>query len=468
MGSHSRFFLDQSGKAVYLTGSHTWNSFQDWGSSNPPPRFEYAKYLDLLTRHGHNFIRLYVWEQASGVAWTNEPVWFSPLPYLRTGPGTALDGLPRFNLKKWNEDYFTRLRSRVQEAGEKGIYVSVMLFDGWSVDGKRDGIPQDVQKRGLGDPWRGHPFHRGNNLNGIDGGEWGQVHTLRNPEAAQLQKAYVRKVIDTVGDLDNVLWEISNESSAEATAWEYDMLRFIHEYESRRPKQHPAGMTAEYPGGNNADLWNSPADWISPGSASDKEYGSDPPPAPGGKVVVTDTDHIWGIGGTNEWVWKSFSRGLNPIFMDPLDADLIGLYPIYRSQTAGPSARETQWESIRENLGYARALANRMNLSEMVPHGELASTNYCLSNPGSEYLVYQPVLPVRHVKLEHVLQQLPSGWFASSVTVDLTAAKGELHYEWFDPQLGRTVASGTVPGNGKRELESPVRRGGVALYIHAQ
>ena len=46
-------------------------------------------------------------------------------------------------------------------------------------------------------------------------------------------------------------------------------------------------------------------------------YQIDPPAADGRKVILTDTDHLWGIGGDVAWVWKSFLRGLNPIFMDP-------------------------------------------------------------------------------------------------------------------------------------------------------
>ena len=36
---------------------------------------------------------------------------------------------------------------------------------------------------------------------------------MQNGAITALQEAYVRKVVDTVNDLDNVLYEISNESS---------------------------------------------------------------------------------------------------------------------------------------------------------------------------------------------------------------------------------------------------------------
>ena len=57
---------------------------------------------------------------------------WSPQPWLRTGTGTALDGLPKFDFNQFNQEYFDRLRDRVEAAGDRGIYTSVMLFEGWS------------------------------------------------------------------------------------------------------------------------------------------------------------------------------------------------------------------------------------------------------------------------------------------------------------------------------------------------
>ena len=64
------------------------------------------------------------------------------------------------------------------------------------------------------------------------------------------------EIIDAVNDLDNVLYEISNESGAFANAWQYHMIKLIHVYEAGKPKQHPVGMTFQYPGGSNSELFN--------------------------------------------------------------------------------------------------------------------------------------------------------------------------------------------------------------------
>ena len=79
-----------------------------------------------------------------------------------------------------------------------------------------------------------------------------------------LQEAYVRHVIDVVGDLDNVLYEIDNEGDASSKAWQYHMIQLIRDYEATRGKRHPVGITAMWPGGIDTDLYSSGADWISP------------------------------------------------------------------------------------------------------------------------------------------------------------------------------------------------------------
>lgn len=432
--ANPRYFSDGSGRIVYLTGSHTWANLQDSGVTDPPPKFDYVAYLNFLQEHNHNFTRLWTSERARWAQWTKTDFWFEPLPYRRSGPGLALDGKPKFDLSRFDEAYFTRLRERVVQAGERGIYVSVMLFEGWSIEDKHEGK----------NPWPAHPYNRDNNINGVDGdsdddGQGKEVHTLQIPAITALQEAYVRKVIDTVNDLDNVLFEISDESDNDSKNWQYHMIRYVRSYEARKPKQHPVGMTACWPKGRNSDLFASPADWISPNS--DGGYKTDPPAATGDKVVISDTDHLWGVGGSEVWVWKSFTRGLNPILMDPYD----GAWQL----PPGFNSKERRWVWLRRNMGYTLTYANRIGLVSMTPHGELASTRYCLANPvakGGQYLVY-----------------LPSG---GTVEVDLSATREILSLEWFFPTSGTTMAGGQTVGGNKESFTAPITSGDAVLYIY--
>jgi hypothetical protein len=76
-----------------------------------------------------------------------------------------------------------------------------------------------------GNAFRGHPFHAANNINGVNGDTDGdgyglETHYQTSGSRIAYQKAYVRKVVDTVNDLDNVLYEISNEDPACAESWQ--------------------------------------------------------------------------------------------------------------------------------------------------------------------------------------------------------------------------------------------------------
>ena len=422
-----RYFADETGTTVYLTGSHSWFNLQDSGQGRVTP-FDFAAYLDFLQRHNHNLIRLWTWEQAAWAPWGPERELFSPSWYARTGAGTALDGKPRFDLDRFDERYFERLRARVTAARDRGIYVMVMLFQGWSTD-----------SRGMrGNPWPGHPYHVGNNVNGIDGdadgdGQGRELHTLTVPAVTRRQEAYIRKVVDTVGDLDNVLYEISNESHRDSTAWQYHVIGAIRAAEATKPQRHPVVMTVQHPGGSNAALVTSGADAISPKYLG--PWRKDPPPADGRKVILSDTDHHWGIGGDRRWVWKSFLRGHNPIYMDP-----------YTSEKHRDHPSRGQWDGARRAMGQTLAFSRRVNLAALVPRGDLASTGYCLAGgrgAAAEYLVY-----------------LPDG---GEATVHLTVP-GRFAAEWFDPATGRTVDGGVVEGPGRRAWRSPFREDAV-LYL---
>lgn len=431
--SNPLWFSDAQDKAVVLVGSHTWNNLQDMGTNDPPSEFNFKQYLDFLDKYHHNFIRMWRWELTSWDTSANneqppQKLRCSPHPWLRSGPGIATDGKPKFDLSKFDESYFRRLRERVAQANARGIYVSVMLFEGWGMQFVKDA-------------WRAHPFHPENSINGVDADTDGdgralELYTLALPQVTALQEAYVRKVIETVGDFDNVLFEISNENHPGSTDWQYHFIRFIKQVERTRPKQHPVGMTFQYRGGKNKTLFDSPADWISPNPDAEDGYNyrENPPPNDGRKVIINDTDHLWGIGGDESWVWKSFTRGMNPIFMDPYDNRVLG------------RGNPTRWEGIRRAQGIVLSLAERIDLTHAKPMPALASTSYCLAVPGREYVIYAPG--------------------PGQITVDLSGAQARFHAEWIDPVTGTVQTAPSVEGGSQKSFNVPWNKNAVFhLYL---
>jgi len=412
-----RYFTDGSGKAVYLTGSHTWGNLCD--SRERWPAFDFAGYLDFLERYHHNFIRL----------WSGDGLGHQPVPYARTGPGTAKDGGLKVDLDRFDPAFFDRLRSRVVAARDRGVYVGIMLFS-----------PDSGAKR---EDWDHLLYYPTNNVQGINAdtnkdSSGAEAYDLSIPRITAYQEAFVRKVVDTVNDLDNVLYEIGNEGDLTSVPWQYHFIRLIQRYEASKPKQHPVGMTAVFNilngtwATDNRVLLQSPADWISPGL---DPYKDNPPAADGTKIIIADVDHIWPTAPHRGWIWECLLRGIHPILMDWYN---------YGDPTWTSSAEQ---ESVRKYMGYAMTYAKKMELAAMTPQNELSGTGYCLANPGVEYLVYQPAPGV-------------------AFTVDLHADTYD--YEWFDPGSGTVNAEGSfVAAGGTRSFTAPFN-GDAVLHIRKQ
>lgn len=294
-----RYFADSSGKAILLGGSHTWPNLVDMGPSDPPPAFDFDTYLNWLKGYGHNFTRGWTWEptkwdntRMKNPEWRNGAHTVAPHPWARTGPGFALDGKPKFDLEKCNPDYLDRIRGRLAKSREAGIYVSVMLFEGYGVQFQSDA-------------WPNHPMNPANNINGVDGDKNGdgkgiEVHQLAKKRVRNIQEAYLRWLVTGLNEFDDLLYEVSNETHPSSTEWQYHVIRYVKRIESSLPKQHPIGMTYQNRRGKNQTLLESPADWISPNSEGG--FRDDPPDLHGAKVVLSDTDHLWGVGGDAIWV----------------------------------------------------------------------------------------------------------------------------------------------------------------------
>ncbi|MBV9169008.1 MAG: hypothetical protein JOZ81_02840, partial [Chloroflexi bacterium] len=165
-----RYFADALGRPLLLAGSHTWATLQEAGIADPPSPFDWRGWLAFMTEYGHNFMRLWNWENARWGSWWEGDYYFEPLPWARTGPGIARDGKRKFDLTQFDEDWFERLRTRVLESRDHGIYVAIMLFQGWSAGDKpfEPWLANAPVLQGT-NPWYGHPFCAENNINGIDG-----------------------------------------------------------------------------------------------------------------------------------------------------------------------------------------------------------------------------------------------------------------------------------------------------------
>lgn len=158
--------------------------------------FDYVKYLDELRKYGFNLTRIFSGDYAEGPGFFNYPP-TQPLvvppgrliaPWARSSvPGYA-NGGNKFDLSKWDDAYFKRLKDFITQAGNRGIVVELVLFC----------------------PYYGNnlsPFNGGNNING----QSDIKVTLSNTKLVGYQTAMVQKIVTELKDFDNLYYEVCNE-----------------------------------------------------------------------------------------------------------------------------------------------------------------------------------------------------------------------------------------------------------------
>ena len=170
------------------------------------PDFDYRTYLQTLARDGLNLTRVFTGsyfepQGAFGIRKnTLAPDGARALtPWARSAtPGFPAGG-NRFDLDRWDDAYFRRLRDFVRLAGEHGVVVEVTLFSS---------IYGDAQ-------WAINPLNPAGNVNGTDSVARQRVHTLQNGDLLAHQERMVRKVVRELNAFDNVIYEIQNEPWAD-------------------------------------------------------------------------------------------------------------------------------------------------------------------------------------------------------------------------------------------------------------
>jgi len=388
-GDNPRWFADSSGRAIYLGGHQIFvdlqdNSFNKEFIRNNDRLLDWDEYVSFLQEHEFNYLRNWIiWSTGSGtMAPVNRAIAF-PMPYQRVkGHGRAADGKDRFDLDSFDEAFFQRMRQRCEDLQKAGVYVSIMLFEVYGfLNGEKVGDPPQSL-------WDGNVFNRKNNINGIDldydgNGNGIEFFYADDERVLRLQRAYVKKVIDTLNHLDNVFYEIANELYA--PQWQYEMIEFIQAYEKAKPKQHLVLMSA---GGRTATgAWkqmgrdvavDSPAHcFAAAGSWQSRRFKrKNPPPNNSGKPGIVDTDH--GAAGTSDvgYVWSALTRGYH--------------FNLYDKPFENPGAESPTWQRMRKSVGQAVEYAGRLDLADAFPREDLASTKFCLAKPGHQYIVYQP------------------------------------------------------------------------------
>jgi hypothetical protein len=349
-----------------------------------------------------------------------------------TSTGTSIT-VGVYDLSQWNQAFFDKVRARVVESLNAGMVPTVMLFHGfWNNTGG-----------GITDSGFSSPFHTGNNVNGIAADVNAnkfveETHTLlttaQGLAVTAYQVAYVKKMIDTLNDVDGFVWEISNEDHFDSSAWTTRIEDEIIAYELSGGRQtHPILRGPYNTPPNNTYLFNDTrATIITPTCIGGDNYELAPPASTGAKIVWYDDDHTHDgtvcFPNMDELVpWRLFTRAVYFFYLDTRQsAPTTAAVKVAQAQTV-------DWST-------------RVNLKAMVPDtGSIFSSTFGLHEACKEYLMYMPT--------------------EGSNTINLSACAGKTFtVEHFNPATGVTTANGTTPG-GSTPSFNPAWTGPAVVHL---
>jgi PA14 domain/Cellulase (glycosyl hydrolase family 5) len=191
--------------------------------------FDYVAYLDALAKDKLNSTRVFTGAYAESIGnfnITNNTL--APAqnrlicPWARSSEPGYPGGGNKFDLTKWDESYFKRLRDFVAKASERGIVLEINLFCPFYEDSM----------------WNLSPMNMRNNINNVGGIERTNVYTLdKHGGLLPFQEAMTRKIVAELKDFDNVYYEICNEPyfGGVTMEWQHRIADVITEAEKDFP-----------------------------------------------------------------------------------------------------------------------------------------------------------------------------------------------------------------------------------------
>lgn len=438
---HPYYFRDGDCHVV-LVGVSDRSLFTIWQNNKG---FSWRKYLGELADHHLNYVRQDVFSWGTLLAPVHYPAQFSnpAWPFIRPGPGMAIDGRPKFDLTKFDQSYFEeRLKPFLREAETRGIYVELTLFEGFHSSGFAESL-----------------YAEANNINlpGLQPADVTSDIALSNPGLMAIQHAYVDKVLAETAEFGNVIYEIANETGGKQ--WVAHLIEYIHHHPMHPCRLVSAGeqtsafdprtgtndIVVKHRGG--AGLYATDADVYNHHLALLRFRV--------GKPVIHNEYFLFANRSTDDvnfprkMMWADFTAGGHSNFFDFAFWRGTG-----RTVNEGQPSRMPPSEILSGGQYLLSFLTeNKVKFWAMSPHDELAVVKgknkpciFTLARPGEEYVCY-------------VLGDGP-------LTIELRPMEGSFTARWYDPKGGRFLCSvRRVQGEGRCVFRSPDFEQDIVLYL---
>ena len=401
------------------------------------PDFDYKTYLKTLQKDGLNLTRTMTgaYYEPSG-AFNITKNTMAPdqqkylCPWQRVGDGS------KFDLTKWDEAYFTRLKDFVAEAKKRGVIVELSLFCPFY---------EEMQ-------WKLSPFNILNNVNSLGAIPRTDVYTLdKNKGLLEVQEAMVRKLVNELKDCPNVIYEICNEPyfGGITLEWQGRIAQVITETEKNFVQHHLISQNIA----NGSQKITNPNPLV---SVFNFHYAAPP-------TAVTQNYGLNRVIGENETgfkgqkdstyrkeAWELILTGgglFNNLDYSFTTDNEDGTFQYPAAQPGGGSV------AYRKQLRYLKKFIESFDFVHMKPDTTVYSSGMngknkvtVLAESGRQYAIY---------------------WMGGKqVNLELNLPAGNYSLKWMDPLTGKKEKKITLnhPG-GKAKIESPGYQEDFALII---
>lgn len=421
--------------------------------------FDYAKYLETLAADGLNntrtFTGAYVEPQGAFNIARNT---LAPgrdkfiTPFARSSTPGYPNGGNKFDLSKWDEKYFSRLKDFLTEADKRGVIVEMNLFCPFYEESQ----------------WKLSPQNVANNVNNVGDVARTNVYTLdKHGGLLPFHEAMVKKIVTELNQFDNLYYEICNEAyfGGVTLDWQHHIAQTIVDAEKNLPKKHLISR--------NVANGSAKVDKTRPAvSFYNFHYAAPPDTVPlnyGLNVPIGDNET--GFRGTNDLPYRveawAFILSGGALYNN-LDYSFVAghedgtfVYPASQPGGGNPVFRK-QLRTLRDFISsfdfvQMKPIAPRDLVKAGLPDSVRA---HALGKEGQSYAVYfAPKLKDKNPSPADFPED-------RTLRLRLTLPEGEYVVQWLDPVSGRKhpetalVVHETVP-----EVTSPPHREDISLSI---
>jgi len=405
--------------------------------------FDYVTYLHTLKKDGLNLTRTFTGSYVEPVGTfhitrnTLAPAAGRFIcPWARsTTPGYP-NGGNKFDLSKWDDAYFKRLKDFLRQASRRGIVVEMNLFTPF--------YEENI--------WALSPQKASNNINGVGDVARTNVYTLDgNGGLLAVHDAMVIKIVTELNNFENLYYEICNEPyfGGVTMDWQRHIASTIVETERSLPNRH---LISQNIANNKARVTDA-----NPAVSIFNFHYASPPDTVGMNYDLNKVigENETGFKGTNDthyrmeaWQFILAGGGL----FNNLDYSFVaghehGDFPYPANQPGGGNP------VYRRQLRALKDFINGFDFIKMKPDSSVVRSGlpdkaraYALSEPGRQYAIYIFGAPRAQLALD-----LPGGNYS---------------IEWLNPVSGRIEKREKLkhPG-GTAKLSSPVDAPEVALRL---